>query len=518
MAFKNVGAASFHGLRLDVDPLELGWDAARDGWNFDLSLDGLLKPRLGFERRGSITVAGGLMDDPALIYALPNSNRILVSDSLSGAISVYDSSHVIVGAANTTGTATATGVVTAVDANDGTYVANGSGARFVNSSGVISAPAFTGHTPIGEHLAVTPLDGRLVVNDGDDRVRFSNAQTPQTFSTDDWLDFNPGDGERIRAIVTWREFVFIFKQTNAWVYYGTSTDNTGGAVFETRPIASIPEVFPGGMPVAVGRDGVYYLGRGGVYVTTGSTPRKISTALDPIFSSLNTEQSVNSPNPGKPDYTVPSKPFLYWADDRLYVAYGSEDSFSANDRIAVWDQRLDEWMIWRRDTSAGADLTGISSITTQPIGSASGLNPDILIVLPRYTPGAIQPPTLPGVASMTDTAAMESVAFDFAWSYKSGYSDFNAPGEKVYRRTDIYGTGDLWFNMLSMSPRGSVGNTNDPVDIPEHLSLGLSAVWRTPRPKSLRGRLFAFEVNGSAEDRGIVNRLDGYYTGPTRSP
>lgn len=507
MPFKSIKVESFHGLRLDADPLELGWDAAADGWNFDLSPDGLLKPRLGFELHDLSSTHFVL---PTLLYSLPNANRLMVADGFVGSIDVYDNAGTLV-ASNTAGTPTTTNTITAVDANNGTYVSDGAAPRFINSSGAISVPAFTGHTPSGEHMAITPLDGRLVVNDGADRIRFSNAGTPTTFNTDDWLDLNPGDGERIRSIVTWREFVFIFKQTNAWVYYGTSVDTTGGAVFEVRPIANIPAVFPGGMPVAVGRDGVYYLGRGGIYVTTGSTPRKISQALDPVFSSLSTQQSVSSPNPGKPDYTVPSRPYVYWADDRLYIAYATEDSFSTNDRIAVWDQRLDEWMIWRRDTIADTGLAGVSAITTQPINSSDGLNPQLLIAMPEYTPGGIQPPTPANVASMTNASALDD-SLSFAWSYVSGYTDFGSVAEKVARRTDIYGTGNLRFNLNNRGAR-----SGDSVDIGGIMNLGFLDNSRQVRYKPIRGRQFAFEINGNTDELGIINRIEQFYAGPTRS-
>ena len=61
------------------------------------------------------------------------------------------------------------------------------------------------------------------------RVHFSNIGAPETWETDgnsgrgaNYVDLTPGDGEQIMAAVTWRDLVFVFKESKFFVFYGES--------------------------------------------------------------------------------------------------------------------------------------------------------------------------------------------------------------------------------------------------------------------------------------------------------
>ena len=109
-------------------------------------------------------------------------------------------------------------------------------------------------------------------------VYFSDAGTPETWTTTNFLQLTPGDGETIQACVAWKDFVFVFKESKFFVFYGNSVDATGNPIFNYRAI----EAGVGACNVrawAAGRDGLYFVDRKGVYRTTGGEPELLSRAI-----------------------------------------------------------------------------------------------------------------------------------------------------------------------------------------------------------------------------------------------
>jgi hypothetical protein len=102
------------------------------------------------------------------------------------------------------------------------------------------------------------------------------------FSYSDYVDVTPGDGEYVVNLTSYRDLVFAFKQTKFFVFYGNETSSTGTLVPNYRAVdAGVGCACPRGAVAAP--EGVYFLDRTGVYLTTGSTPRKVSGPLDPLF-------------------------------------------------------------------------------------------------------------------------------------------------------------------------------------------------------------------------------------------
>lgn len=84
------------------------------------------------------------------------------------------------------------------------------------------------------------------------------------------------------GLVAWREYLFVFKQSKLFVFYGTDTDSSGDPVFRYRTVdTGIGAV--ASRAIVAGRDGVYFLNGRGVYRTTGGVPELVSPALDPFF-------------------------------------------------------------------------------------------------------------------------------------------------------------------------------------------------------------------------------------------
>lgn len=124
-------------------------------------------------------------------------------------------------------------------------------------------------------------------------VWFSQPGDAEKWDETDYVDLGD-DGDDITAAVTYGNNVFVFKKTKMFVFYGNSVDGTGGTVFNYR---SIDKAFPGNDSeinqgnIVVAPEGVYVWTRQGVYVTTGSQPRLVSDAIQPMFSTALTGYS-----------------------------------------------------------------------------------------------------------------------------------------------------------------------------------------------------------------------------------
>jgi hypothetical protein len=96
-------------------------------------------------------------------------------------------------------------------------------------------------------------------------------------------DLTPGDGEQIMAAVTWRELVFIFKETKFFVLWGEGTASDGTPIFNFREVVNSVGL-ASKLAVAAGRDGVYFFNRRGVYRTTGGNPELLSDPISPLWT------------------------------------------------------------------------------------------------------------------------------------------------------------------------------------------------------------------------------------------
>lgn len=147
-----------------------------------------------------------------------------------------------------------------------------SGGTFnVNTSSVPILPKYVG---------VLPWEARLVIAAGD-RVQFSNLEDGTTWGTDNYVDVGLGDGEEIAGVVSWANYLFVFKQTRFFVFYGTSTDADGEPIFNYRTVNS-----PGATAGVSGAGGAVAAGERGVYHCTPQGELRLSTggpsrALDP---------------------------------------------------------------------------------------------------------------------------------------------------------------------------------------------------------------------------------------------
>jgi hypothetical protein len=181
---------------------------------------------------------------------------------------------------------------------------------------------------------------------------FSNAGQPEVWETDgasgrgrNFVDLTPGDGEQIMAAVTWRELVFIFKETKFFVMWGESTAADGTPVFNFREVVNNVGL-AGSRLVCVGRDGVYFLNRRGVYHTNGGDPRCSPTRSRRC-------------GPATPRSTTRARSTSHSSRSRAWRGSTSSSSSRSrparapfNDRLLVYDTQHQWWTVYDIPASA----------------------------------------------------------------------------------------------------------------------------------------------------------------------
>ena len=261
------------------------------------------------------------------------------------------------------------------------------------------------------------------------RVYFSNPGQPEVWETDgyvgdvannipgrgrNFIDLTPGDGERITAAVTWRELVFIFKETKFFVLWGESTGTDGNPVFQVRQVANMVGA-SAAHTVATARDGVYFMNRRGVYHTTGSDPTLLSDIISPLWT-------------GNPDPYYQGLPInldqiavarAVWHMEQLFVAVPTGSS-QANDRILVYDTQYRWWSV--HDIPASA----LASFRRDDRGELHF----------GYSVG----PQRVGYRSR-DLTADRGQRITSRW--RSGWSDYGSSQQKTLRETKVWGTGAI---------------------------------------------------------------------------
>lgn len=288
------------------------------------------------------------------------------------------------------------------------------------------------------YLGSTPWDNRLVAAripnggapsgsagdpDGDSTVYFSNTGDPETWDNDGaggtpHLHLGPGDGDTINAVVTWRDYVLVFKQYRFWVFYGTSALADGTPQFDYRPVDTGQGCFPGGAVACP--DGVYFINREGVWRTSGGHPEKISSELDPWWR----DESLFYWNDIDPDLTVLHNSRISYASGKLFVhARGSSGYVTF-----VYEMAEKKWSVWGRHLSVIGNTCELEMSGEQrTMVGVFGQNE--VFYLDRD-------------AVEDDTSATQTTR-DIESAYRTGFYDLDVQQEKRLYGFDVWGTGDV---------------------------------------------------------------------------
>jgi hypothetical protein len=258
--------------------------------------------------------------------------------------------------------------------------------------------------------------------------------------------------------------LFVFKKTKFFVFYGNSTDATGGVVFNYRMVdTGVGCAAAGAKLTATHETGVYFVARDGVYVTTGGAPVKVSGAIDPMFSATN----LPIPAPFSSVIAAPLASFTH-----LDIARGSLYMFGATAGLLafytfVYDLVARRWMVFDwgvRSVLDGADVDNQGSLVL-------GLFPS-------------------GKIALSDTSDTSDAGAAISWHHQSGFYDLGSQHSKRTRQTVAWGSG---------SPTVSVFTDHGSTDAnAAAVTLGTApAVARGWHRKAYRGVLFSHKLSGS---------------------
>lgn len=310
---------------------------------------------------------GGIRSRSGFVPFAPSTEATNRYDSMSAFYQTSGTQQLVAGAGNrlevldSSGAAVSGGVSTAPTASphyfvrfggptaETLYAANGTDNARKWSGSAWSAPSYTGTAPTGKFLAMTPWDARMVnarrsgsaAGDNASTVFFSDPLLPETFQTYNWVDLTPGDGESIMGVCTYDQYVFVFKETKFFVFYGTSVDSTDGTpMFDYRTIDAGVGL-AAAQSLCVAPDGVYFFSTRGIYRTTGGSPELVSALIDPLFN----QRVTNLYGGYAINLNSVSSVRMTFYDQQIYVAVPTGSS-TVNDRLLVFDPRYGWWSIW----------------------------------------------------------------------------------------------------------------------------------------------------------------------------
>lgn len=319
----------------------------------------------------------------------------------------------------------------------------------------------------------------------------SKVGDPESYEGD-YEQFTPGDGERIQAVIAWREFVFVFKETKFFVMQSlTNTDAEGKLVFNYRPVETGIGL-ASSRAICVHETGVYFMSRHGVYRTTGQEPEEVSQIIEPIWSGLASPFFTG----GALAQGSITECAMGTHEDRIYLSY----PISGGTRVLVHDPQLGWWSLF--------DLPA-SCLTSFRVESA----PELVF---GYSTGE----KFVG-RSNPSLRSDEGAALD--WSWRSGWFDLDNPDVKTIRSAKVWGKGIVNMGLdndfvvstdealeLDMTAgtgslfggEGNFGGEGIFGDLTQDL---LPAYYG----RDARGTVFSMLFSGSStEDRGAIHRVD----------
>lgn len=478
---------TFGGLNLVSDPEQVGAEQAVDLLNVDLDKYGRVHSRNGYD---NFTAAahGSRFKFLSPFYTTTGTKQLMACTAASGAsasIVAYNTAGAVVnsfgaGIAATFGNGVRFGTPTVEymylpsrDILAGLIqVVRWDGTNFTQPATIPATSFFTVQSPDNRMVAANYL---VVATFNPSRVGFSTAGNAEVWGATDFVDITPGDGESITGLVSWRELVFAFKETKFAVFTGNSVGPTGLPVFNYRLVNAgigTPK------PIAVGRPGVFFMNRRGIYMTTGTEPRLISSALDPLFlggvvtpytaSAINMAQITNAA--------------MYWYNERLFVAVATGAS-TTNDTLLVWDSKIDQWMVWDIP-AAGLSSFRVSDTEDLVFAYAAGSNH-----IGRQN------------LSFTDDDGTAIATY-----YQSGFYQPSPNNEITTRWTELWGMGSPTFNIFTNHA------ASDPLTRGGTVTLGTSPqVAKGTHLKSYTGQLLSHKLS-STSGAWSVSRIEHQIT------
>lgn len=462
---RGVELSGFGGLVLRDDPDDVALNGALDIENVSLYRRGAIDTRWGL----TPYFTSGTSSSARIMFAWPTSDTdmIVVSDAAAN-ISVY-LNGILQGSTATAGATYRDFVSFGTTTNVG-YLAQASGTiQKITPAGVLTTPA---GMPSALALAVQTPDNRLVTGTGN-RVSFSDAGAPETFGATNWVDLEPNDGDTITAMASWNNLVFVFKHRKFYVFYGNSVDGSGNPVFNYRRVSGETGAFTENInakwrSVAVASDGVYFVNDNGIYRTTGSTPVKISSALDPLFAGL-------SPGPAYGGRTGAAFDLggITICDGKLILHSGATLPVT---EYLVYDFSRDVWTRWT--------LPAVNQVISAVVND-SGVKAERLLTLHSNN-------TDPVIRYMSPNATTDDTYGVITARYRTGFWQPGQPGAETWVREIILNGSGTVTVKRAVNDATTLGTG-------QTVTLATSpAVSQGRDRRGHRGRNVSYEFSGSA--------------------
>lgn len=462
--YQVVELSDFGGLDLRRDPQDASPIRAIDMLNVELENDGRIRSRAGTSKsRSRSSTTSSRLQWTSFAVFVPGGTAdpqvITVSDNGGSMIAwAADGSGSGVAELNPSWWATAPSDTIRINASvmigdpDDTpllYInltASGTGSKLIKYDGTnFTETAISGGA---KHMAVQYPDNRLVlansgIVDTQSRVVFSAPNDPETFDlANNYVDLLPGDGEQIVGLANFREFLFAFKESKFFRFYGNSVDDQGGTVFNYQTVYHNLATPAYAIRVcASGREGVYFLAKDGIYLTDGGYPRKVSAALDPLFRGADDAGYFTGASSigGSSDDLA-----LYYVDGRLYLTLGDNTMF-------VFDPSNDAWMYWGLLDGRSATIRAIA-----PVLLAGG-DREVPYFLTTRTSGSSTESCISYLDPTSIYDQEHSVSVTLGSYYRTNFLDLGTPGaEKVVRQIELEG----YLSGKTVGLYGSNGDTS----------------------------------------------------------
>lgn len=174
-----------------------------------------------------------------------------------------------------------------------------------------------------------------------DTIWATEPGQPEQFKDSANFKVGAGDGEKLMGIVAWRDLIFIFKETRFWVLSAIQPQSDSSVRFIRRVVATGVGA-AGRFAIAVARDGVYFMGRRGLYKTTGGDPQLVSGIVEPLWGASPLPIFYSGGAIG--DLTTP---VLQTFGEQLLLSFRSTLNLAGGlDRTLVYDLRYGWYSLW----------------------------------------------------------------------------------------------------------------------------------------------------------------------------
>lgn len=480
----------FGGLNTVDDPLEFGWAQATAAQNV-MPTKGLLSLREGTIEFADLScdsfqgpVAWSSVDGSStffLTFCKTNSTKTCTLKTVTGAGAVATvggawtgstEAPTITSVARTGSPTYSTVFIASVDSSTrirAKYWNSVSNSGNVADMSTSMKPRYLAFTPLSNRLAAANFaatgDSPSGANGYPSTVFFSNAGVPDTFGANNYVHLAPGDGEQITGMVAYKDFLFVFKESKFFVFYGETIGPDGSTPEFNYRTVNIPVGMVkrnGGLgtsSIAAGRDGVYFEAGNRLYVTDGGLPRWV------------TERLWVAEGPFDSSNVTASDEFVYWEPD------------TTADAVYVYQTEEGWWTKW---TTVKAPV-GMDGVYVHGLTASGGGDQDFLVKRSS--------------AAVADCLASGANGTPIEWSYTTGRQEFSPAGSEGVLREVMF-DGVATFNVVVYDDGGSTTSA---------ASLTATAGTAGRFRKACRGRSLKLQISrpGATAASCSLNRVVG---------